>query len=101
MQNRYSGDIGDYSKLVLLRKLFASGDYKIGLVWYLYPDESHNGDGRHTGYVHKKSYIDCDPELIAGLSSVISGERSIKELERATLLPSDTVYFSDTLDFHH
>ena len=101
MQNRYSGDIGDYSKFVLLKKLFPSTNYKIGLVWYLYPDESHNGDGRHTGYVHKQEYLECDSELIAGLSNVISGVRSIKELERATPLPKGTVYFSDPLDFHH
>ncbi len=100
MQNRYSGDIGDYSKFVLLRKLFPSSDYKIGLVWYLYPDESHNDDGRHVGYVHKGEYIECDPELIIGLSNVISGERSIRELEGANLLPKETVYFSDPLDFH-
>ena len=45
MQNRYSGDIGDYSKFVLLRKLFAADSHRIGLVWYLYPDESHTNDG--------------------------------------------------------
>ena len=45
MQNRYSGDIGDYSKFVLLRKLFAADSHRIGLVCYLYPDESHTNDG--------------------------------------------------------
>ena len=41
MQNRYAGDIGDYSKLGLLRALHLAG-FSIGLNWYLTPDETHN-----------------------------------------------------------
>ena len=49
MQDRYTGDIGDFGKLGLLRWLSTS--LSIGVNWYLVPDESHNGDGRHTNYV--------------------------------------------------
>ena len=45
MQNRYTGDIGDYSKLGLLRALQSAG-FSIGLNWYLTPDETHNKIGR-------------------------------------------------------
>ncbi|MGN1144419.1 MAG: hypothetical protein ACI4SU_07600 [Anaerovoracaceae bacterium] len=48
MQNRYTGDIGDFGKLGLLRQLSGAG-FSIGVNWYLTPDESHNGDGRHIG----------------------------------------------------
>ena len=51
MQNRYAGDIGDFSKFILLKKVF--GDKKIGLNWYLYPDEDHNNDGLYTNYEYK------------------------------------------------
>jgi len=61
MQNRYSGDIGDYSKFVLLKKLF--GNEKIGLVWYLYPDETHNNDGLHKDYYKYENKL-SDKELI-------------------------------------
>ncbi|MBR3160173.1 MAG: hypothetical protein IKF14_13900 [Atopobiaceae bacterium] len=47
MQNRYTGDIGDFSKLGLLQVLHAAG-LSIGLNWYLTPDETHNNDGCHT-----------------------------------------------------
>ena len=46
MQNRYVSDIGDYLKLGILRA--SSPGYRLGIAWWLYPDESHNRDGRHT-----------------------------------------------------
>lgn len=46
MQNRYTGDIGDFGKFLLLKSLFPNES--IATIWYLYPDESHNTDGSHT-----------------------------------------------------
>ncbi|MDD2367658.1 MAG: hypothetical protein PHQ90_00055 [Sulfuricurvum sp.] len=46
MHNRYTGDIGDFGKFLLLKHLFA--DEPIVTIWYLYSDESHNSDGSHT-----------------------------------------------------
>lgn len=45
MQNRYTGDIGDFGKFLLLKQLFST--QQIATVWYLYPDETHNNDGSH------------------------------------------------------
>ena len=44
MQDRYAGDIGDFVKLGLLRAL--SSGCKLGIAWYRFPDEDHNGDER-------------------------------------------------------
>ena len=68
MQNRYAGDVGDFGKFSLIRSLFAYPEYSIGVIWYQYPDESHNGDGRHTKYLHNPKYKHCDQELVDGLS---------------------------------
>ncbi|MDD3596151.1 hypothetical protein [Sulfuricurvum sp.] len=46
MQNRYTGDIGDFGKFLLLKHLFPHDT--ITTIWYLYPDETHNTDGSHT-----------------------------------------------------
>ncbi|MDD4950767.1 hypothetical protein [Sulfuricurvum sp.] len=46
MQNRYTGDIGDFGKFLLLKHLFPNAP--IATIWYIYPDESHNTDGSHT-----------------------------------------------------
>ena len=51
MQNRYVGDIGDYLKLGILRAL--SPKYRLGVAWWIYPDETHNADGQHIGYLDR------------------------------------------------
>lgn len=43
MQDRYTGDIGDFGKLGLLRVL-QEQNLLIGVNWYLTPDETHNED---------------------------------------------------------
>jgi hypothetical protein len=100
MQDRYAGDVGDFGKFALLRYLFSNANYKIGVIWYRFPDESHNNDGSHVDYVNKSSFLGCDKYLCERLSTVLSGKRSVASLEEARLLPSSTVYFSELLDFH-
>jgi hypothetical protein len=76
VQNRYAGDIGDYIKLALLRVLGAGR--RIGVAWYLYPDEEHNGDGRHTSYIAaSKHWRHLDPELFDLLAKTVKRERSV------------------------
>jgi hypothetical protein len=85
MQNRYVGDIGDFVKLALLRAL--SPGYRLGVVWYLVPDESHNGDGKYVAYLKKNEWRRLDPELFDGLARIVeNGERSVAALERHNLL---------------
>ena len=62
MQNRYTGDIGDFGKLGLLRALQASG-LTVGVNWYLVPDENHNSDGRHVQYLENADYCQLDEPL--------------------------------------
>ena len=42
MQNRLVGDIGDYLKLGILRA--SSPGYRLGIAWWLFPDEVPNRD---------------------------------------------------------
>ena len=100
MQNRYAGDIGDFGKFILLKKVFANSVDRIGVIWYLFPDESHNGDGQHIQYVTNPEYSKCDNHLINGLSKVIKGNRAVSALETSSLLSNNTVYYSKPLDFH-
>lgn len=100
MQNRYAGDIGDFSKFILLKKLFPDSVDKIGVIWYLFPDESHNKDGKHTQYTNNPKYSQCDKNLIDGLDNVIKNERKVASLEAENLLPKNTIYYSNPLNFH-
>lgn len=97
MQNRYTGDIGDFSKLGLLRALQSAG-FSIGLNWYLAPDETHNSDGRHVGYLSQDKYRACDPGLWDELGAIVKrGNREVRSMEHDAVLQA--TFFSDCLDF--
>ena len=98
MQDRYSGDVGDFGKFSLLRSLFNDKNACLGVVWYLFPDES-NGDGEHTNYTEKQKFKSCDLDLINKLSKVLEN-RSVHALEINNILKSNTIYFSERLNFH-
>lgn len=104
MQNRYFGDVGDYGKYGLLRKLCgvtAEGPMlSLGVVWYLVPDEGHNDDGKHVSYLQKPEYRSCDPELFDGLNNLLNDNiRAVSKIEGASLLPSQTTFFNQFLSF--
>ena len=90
MQNRYAGDVGDFVKYGLLRAV--AGNVKIGIAWYLHPDEAKSSDGRHTAYLERPNewrHVDC--ELFDALKEIVdSGHRSVAEVQSASLLPGAT-----------
>jgi hypothetical protein len=95
MQNRYVGDIGDYVKFAILRAL--SPDRRLGVAWWLYEDEDHNKNGRHTTYLDApEKWRHLDPALYDGLKKIVgSGKRDVKLFQDANLLPG--AKFHDTL----
>ena len=96
MQDRYTGDIGDFGKLGLLRRLTSAG-FSVGVNWYRTPDETHNSDGLHIGYLQKEQFRVCDPVLWSALGQIVmSGKREIASLEQIGVL--DATYFSRLLD---
>jgi len=88
MQNRYVGDVGDYVKLAILRRL-ARGK-RLGVAWWLFPDERHNNDGGHREYLERRNeWQRFDPELFDRLSRINRDkERNVRALEDPTLLPN-------------
>ena len=96
MQNRYTGDIGDFGKLGLLRWVGRSG-LSIGVNWYLVPDETHSNDGRYTSYLKKDTFRSYDEELWLALQSIVaSGNREVEALETPGIL--NARFFSDALE---
>jgi hypothetical protein len=95
MQNRYAGDVGDFGKLGLLRGL-TSSQLDIGVNWYLTPDENHNADGKHIGYITDTRYKGCDDSLRNSLEKIVEGERSVSSLEAMDLVPN-AVYYHEVL----
>ena len=93
MQNRYVGDLGDFSKLGLLRVLQKTG-LSIGVNWYLVPDETHNQDGRFIKYLEDDGYRCCDEALCKELKRIVdSDQRRASELENERILKA--IYYSD------
>lgn len=102
MQNRYAGDVGDYSKLGLIRAFERMG-LAVGLVWCLADDESHNRDGKHIDYLteprKREAFRACDPDLFDALAGFIRrGQRTVKALEALNIWRTQR-FFSERLSY--
>ena len=103
MQNRYVGDVGDFGKYGLLRACVRQ--LRLGVVWYLHPDESHNSDGKYTGYLNgtaanQMEFRACDPPLYDELQRlVVENDRNVSRIRDSGVLPLDTAYFERSLSF--
>jgi hypothetical protein len=99
MQDRYSGDVGDFGKLGLLRTLQRGLKLELGVVWYWYPDEGHNEDGRFVEYLDSvhSPYRNCDAELWDQLRGLVhGGRRSVVDLQTAGVLDNATFFDRST-----
>lgn len=98
VQNKYSGDIGDFSKFMLLKHVIGSSFGNTGIVWYTHPNEVHNNDGKHIAYLKNPDYRNADPDLVERLKQVVDhqerNEKGIKFLEHF-VLPSSSQSYSD------
>jgi hypothetical protein len=96
MQNRYTGDIGDFGKYAMLKALVGD-DLRLGVAWYLNPDEEGNTDG---GFVAYPRLEECDPQLHDSLSDLVArGDRRVAAVEAAAPLPEQTIFHSAPLTF--
>lgn len=109
MQDKYAGDVGDFGKFVLLRRLCEIGGsgIRIGLNWYrCEPEEKNNTDGRHIEYLFPDSKLfdsfrRCDEHVHERLRNLVrSGARSVRALERGNMLPRNVIYFSELLSHY-
>lgn len=98
MQNRYTGDIGDFAKYGILRAITDTSS--LGVAWYRYPDEGHNKDGKHTDYLNAPArWRHLDPQLFDALGDLVrSGARSLRNIEESGILPGAT-FSRRLLDF--
>ena len=103
MQDRYAGDVGDFTKFGLLRAVCGGvSPLTLGVNWYLTGDESHNADGKHIGYLqpgstHHASLRSCDPDLMSRLAEMVVIDRSVVALEESGVLPVGSLTFSQRL----
>jgi len=98
MQNRYVADFGDYVKLSILRGLLGKPPrMRLGVAWWLFPNEHHNGDGSHREYLRAPDvWRWFDSDLFDALKKIDHDKRrDVRALEEDACLPSDAVFASD------
>ncbi len=100
MQDRYVGDVGDFAKYALLRRLIGrSGERQIrlGVVWCLFPNERHNNDGGHVSYLRKPEFEALDDPLLAALRDIVETDsRCISAVSDGRLLSDGTLFYDAT-----
>jgi hypothetical protein len=97
MQDRYVGDVGDFGKYALLRRLCGrSGEQivRLGVVWCLFAEQESTNDGRHISYLYSPKYVALDDQLLNSLRILVkSGCRRVSSIATAGILPAETVFF--------
>ena len=77
----------------------------VGVVWYLVPDETHNGDGKHIHYLYpsaynQERYRDCDSTLYDTLREIVqSNRRNVSSIRDCQILPLGTRFYEAVLTF--
>ncbi len=107
MQDRYTGDVGDFGKYGMLRQLCGLCDenaepLKLGVVWYRPPLSIVAGDpaddGKHTSYLQSgqdEPFRCCDPPLYDALREIVEcNSRCVEAVERTGLLGPDAVFYA-------
>lgn len=108
MQDRYTGDVGDFGKYGLLRHLSGLRDnnaeqLRLGVVWYrpepeTVKSELSNDDGKFIAYLRseqKPRFHPCDPDLYDVLHKIVvkCGDRQVKKVERSRVLGPDALFY--------
>ena len=110
MQNKYVGDVGDFGKYGLLRALCGADQHgaelRLGVVWYLVPDEK-GGDGGHTAYLTRPEkrgdYHPCDEKLYDALAAIVDPKgrgRKVASIRERGILPRGTAFHERELTFN-
>lgn len=92
MKEQYVGDINDYRKYALLRRLQGGNGLRIGVCWMLTPSDG-RADGNKTSYLGQPDYERHDPDLYHLLRRVTDGpdHRRLALIENSGTIPS-TIY---------
>ncbi len=78
---------------------------RLGVAWYLHPDELHKGDGKHVRYLtdSSKKYAElraCDDALAKVLRELVeSNKRNVVAVCESGILPCDKAYYEPCLSY--
>ena len=97
LRNQLFGDVYDYVKYGLIRRLTNYGDSPSVVCWMMREDEENNNDGKHIGYLEDLDARKFEPEVFdLLLTERDRGERDVRIIERSGLL-ANVRFFSRRL----
>jgi hypothetical protein len=93
MKNQYFGDVNDYKKYGLLRRLTGNGAIKTFVCWMLTKSDNRS-DGNKTAYLENPGqWRHHDPDLFDSLAkSLRSTKRDVKQAEHLRIIPRARYY---------
>jgi hypothetical protein len=96
VQDKYVGDIGDYFKYGLLRRLMKGKS--LGVFWYLFPDEKEKWDGGHIDYLDDpEKWRSLDPKLFDTLGDLVKNHhRNVASVAQSGLF-GDALFAGERL----
>lgn len=104
MQHKYVGDITDFFKFFLLRKLENFTNEPLAINWYV-PHEDiiqkENGnDGKKINWVSDEKYKNLDFELYSKLENIVKSQvRSLDSIKKENIFSPGTIYFDQEIPF--
>lgn len=108
MQDKYTGDVGDFGKYILLNEIAkrVNGNIRLGINWYYtLVGEPGNTDGKHIAYLddatkNSAHFKACSPGIYDELKKLVSeNRRSIAEIEAGHVLPEATLFYSEEIPY--
>lgn len=102
MQNKYSADITDFFKFLLLRNIEKETGLRVGINWCVPAerviDAESDKDGKKKNWISEEEYKRLDPELFGMLKGLIEKNQiSISSLESLDLFQKRASYFSEPI----
>ena len=102
MQDKYTADITDFFKFLLLRNIEKETGLRIGINWCVptekVVDTESDKDGKKKNWITEEEYKNLDPELFTKLKGLIEKNQiSISSLESLDLFRKGASYFSDPI----
>lgn len=105
MQDRYTGDIGDYGKYGLLRFIHKETGLRLGVNWYLVDpeevDENDSSDGKKVEYLDKEANSIYDKDLFSELKDIVKNNRTVSEIAKRNILYSGTIFYEKLISYRN
>lgn len=100
MKNQYFGDINDYRKYGLLRRIIGVTGFRVLVAWMMTPDDG-STDGNSISYLQDPSrWAHYDPILFSSLVELLTDgrERRVSLIKNTDLIPNACFYSAVTPD---